>query len=108
MTQEEPSIAEITPFSLVRENDTEAAALAAIIRRLASARSLAEIMAIVTHAARTLLQADGVTFVLRDGQLCHYAEEDAIGPLWKGNASLLVPAFPAGAWSTSGLSLFPI
>ncbi len=28
--------------------------------------------------------ADGVTFVLRDGDMCHYVEEDAIGPLWKG------------------------
>ena len=38
----------------------------------------------MTHAARTLLAADGVTFVLRDGDRCYYAEEDAISPLWKG------------------------
>lgn len=30
-----------------------------------------------------LLQADGTTFVLRDGEFCHYAAEDAISPLWK-------------------------
>jgi signal transduction histidine kinase len=41
-------------------------------------------MAIVRHAARELTGADGATFVLRDGDLCHYADEDAIAPLWKG------------------------
>jgi signal transduction histidine kinase len=30
------------------------------------------------------MHADGVTFVLRDGDLCYYAEEDAVSPLWKG------------------------
>ena len=28
--------------------------------------------------------ADGATFVLRDGDFCFYADEDAISPLWKG------------------------
>lgn len=28
--------------------------------------------------------ADGATFVLRDGDHCHYADEDAVAPLWKG------------------------
>jgi hypothetical protein len=41
-------------------------------------------MAIVRRAARELTGADGATFVLREGDLCHYADEDAIGPLWKG------------------------
>jgi GAF domain-containing protein len=41
-------------------------------------------MEIVTSAARTLLRADGITFVLREGENCYYAEEDAISPLWKG------------------------
>ena len=35
-------------------------------------------------AARQLIGADGVTFVLKDGTDCVYMEEDAIGPLWKG------------------------
>jgi signal transduction histidine kinase len=41
-------------------------------------------MAIVRTAARELTGADGATFVLRDGDLCYYADEDAIAPLWKG------------------------
>ena len=28
--------------------------------------------------------ADGLTVVLREGDQVYYAEEDAIGPLWKG------------------------
>lgn len=56
-----------------------------VLNRLESAYSLTEVMEIVTHSARLLLAADGITFVIRDGELCHYAEEDAISPLWKGS-----------------------
>ncbi|MFC3909048.1 GAF domain-containing protein [Legionella dresdenensis] len=41
-------------------------------------------MFIVRKAARRLTNADGATFVLRDKENCYYADEDAIGPLWKG------------------------
>ncbi|HET7793819.1 MAG TPA: ATP-binding protein [Rhizobacter sp.] len=39
---------------------------------------------IVRRAARQLNMADGATFVMRDGEMCHYVDEDAIAPLWKG------------------------
>ncbi len=39
---------------------------------------------VVRGTARAVCSADGVAFVLRDGDKCHYVEEDAIGPLWKG------------------------
>lgn len=58
--------------------------LIAVVQQLSLARDLATIMDIVRHAARELTGADGATFVLRDGDQCHYAEEDAISPLWKG------------------------
>ena len=38
----------------------------------------------VRETARTVCKCDGITFVLREGDLCHYVEEDAIAPLWKG------------------------
>ena len=41
-------------------------------------------MELVRNAARQLMRADGVTFVVRDGNQCAYMEEDAVGPLWKG------------------------
>jgi hypothetical protein len=52
--------------------------------RLGVAASLDEIIAIVRSTARSVCSADGVTFVLRNNGKCHYIEEDAIGPLWKG------------------------
>ena len=55
-----------------------------VVQQLSLARDLQTIMDIVRHAARTLVNADGATFVLRDGDKCFYAEEDAIEPLWKG------------------------
>ena len=54
------------------------------IQRLSLARSIGEIQEVVRSAARRLTGADGATFVLRDGEQCYYADEDAISPLWKG------------------------
>jgi diguanylate cyclase (GGDEF)-like protein len=59
-------------------------ALIRVIQQLSFARDLATIQEIVRHAARGLCGADGATFVLRDGGMCLYADEDAIAPLWKG------------------------
>jgi GAF domain-containing protein len=52
--------------------------------RFDDARIQDDVIAVVQATARQALGADGVTFVLRDGDFCHYIEEDAIGPLWKG------------------------
>jgi len=58
--------------------------LVAIVQRLSLARNLDAITTIVRRSARALVGADGATFVLRDGDRCYYADEDAISPLWKG------------------------
>jgi signal transduction histidine kinase len=58
--------------------------LLGVVQELSLVRDLAGIMSIVRRVGRELAQADGATFVLRDGNFCHYADEDAIGPLWKG------------------------
>lgn len=54
------------------------------VQELSLARNIETVMLIVRTAARRLTGADGATFVLRDGDKCYYAEEDAISPLWKG------------------------
>ena len=59
-------------------------ALVSVVERLSAAEDLQAIIGIVRDAARRVSGADGVTFVLRDGDQCHYVEENAIGPLWKG------------------------
>jgi signal transduction histidine kinase len=58
--------------------------LVTVVQRLSQARTLDAITAIVRRAARELTEADGATFVLREQNLCFYADEDAISPLWKG------------------------
>lgn len=58
--------------------------LTAVVQKLSQVRSIEEIVEIVRHAGRKLVGSDGSTFVLRDGDMCHYVDEDAIGPLWKG------------------------
>jgi signal transduction histidine kinase len=59
--------------------------LVTAVQELSLARDLETVMRIVRTAARKLTGADGATFVLRDGDLCFYADEDAISPLWKGS-----------------------
>ena len=58
-----------------------------VVRELSHARSLERVTATVRSSAPQLTGADGATFVLRDGDLCYDADEDAIEPLWKGLAS---------------------
>jgi hypothetical protein len=58
--------------------------LVAAVQELSLARDLPSVQAIVRRAARELTGADGATFVLRDGDMCYYADEEAIAPLWKG------------------------
>lgn len=59
--------------------------MVATVQELSLARNMESVMRIVRSAARKLTGADGATFVLRDGEFCFYADEDAISPLWKGN-----------------------
>lgn len=54
------------------------------VQELSMARNLDTVLTIVRSAARELTGADGATFILREGEQCFYADEDAIGPLWKG------------------------
>lgn len=56
-----------------------------IIQELSLARELGQVVEVVRRGARRLTGADGATFILRDGESCHYVNEDAIGPLWKGS-----------------------
>lgn len=39
---------------------------------------------VMRGAVRELLDAEGACFVLREGELAYFADEDAVAPLWKG------------------------
>jgi signal transduction histidine kinase len=54
------------------------------IKNLTTAHDIETVQKIISTSARTLTGADGATIVLRDGEFCYYADEDAISPLWKG------------------------
>ncbi|MEV0900397.1 GAF domain-containing protein [Actinoplanes sp. NPDC049802] len=58
--------------------------LADVITALSRAETLEEVQQLVRANARALADAQGATVVLRDGDQCFYADEDAISPLWKG------------------------
>ncbi len=58
--------------------------LVTAVQALSLARTLEAVIEIVRKAARDIAHSDGATFILRDGDKCHYVDEDAIGPLWKG------------------------
>lgn len=55
-----------------------------VSQELSMARDVPAIMEIVCSAARKLVGADGAAFVLREGERCFHADEDAITPLFKG------------------------
>lgn len=68
----------------VSSPDHAATLLIDVVRQLAEADSMDLVSGVVKRAARALVGADGATFVLRDGDQCHYVDEDAIAPMWKG------------------------
>ena len=77
----------VTPF---RKSHPESWYLSAmerlvhVIQALSLARDMPSLQRTVRTAARELTGADGASFVLREGDFCFYADEDAIEPLWKG------------------------
>ena len=74
----------MTSFLAPEQIDLPAYGLESLTLELSMARGLDQVMEAVRTRARTLVGADGITFVLRDRDRCFYADEDAIAPLWKG------------------------
>lgn len=68
--------------------DTESVEfLVDVVERLSLARTAEEVAEVVRVAARRISGADGVAIVVRDEDRCWYLDEDAVGPLWKGQKS---------------------
>ena len=64
---------------------TPARELLETIEQLARAASTEEIIEVIRAGARSLIGSDGIALVMNDQGACHYVEEDAVGPLWKGH-----------------------
>jgi GAF domain-containing protein len=54
------------------------------VKRLSAAESIGDVVAILRDHARSIVGSDGIAVILREGETCHYAAEDAIEPLWRG------------------------
>ncbi|MDB5033968.1 MAG: domain S-box [Chlorobi bacterium] len=63
----------------------ESVRLADINRDLAASIELSEVISTICRAARELTGADGAAFIIREGNLVYYADENAVAPLWKGS-----------------------
>lgn len=62
-------------------------ALADLTRAIDSivrARDIDQVVEAIRDNARALISCDGIAVIRKDGTSSHYIEEDAIGPLWKG------------------------
>ena len=72
-------------------SSTDAFHLASTVIEISKASDISDLARCTCESVRSLLTSDGVTFVLKDGEQVHYAEEEAKSPLWKGRR------FPASA-----------
>lgn len=75
----------MTTTTIADQSTTTLHRLVDVLGALEAAENIGEIQQIVCAAARQITDADGATYVLRDGKECHYAEEDSDQPLWKGS-----------------------
>lgn len=83
------------------------ALLVETIEQLSSARTVEEVAAVIRSTARAISGADGVTFVVRDGDQCRYVDEDAIAPLWKGKSFPLEACVPGWAMLNGKMAVIP-
>jgi len=54
------------------------------LEQLAGVDSIDKVIEILRQTARGIVEADGITVVLKDREFCHYVAEDAREPLWAG------------------------
>ena len=81
--------------------------LEAAVSQLRDARRLEDVQRVVRTTARWLVNADGATFVLRDGDLCYYADEDAMSPLWKGQRFPMIDCISGWAMIHGEVAVIP-
>jgi L-methionine (R)-S-oxide reductase len=74
-----------TKMLLTRDHDRDQeTGFATIGKLLSAARTLDEIVGVLRANARQIVGSDGIAVILREGDYCRYAAEDAIEPLWVG------------------------
>jgi len=81
--------------------------LLAAVENLARAGTTEDIVELIRSSARRLIGCDGIAMVVRDGDLCHYIEEDAVGPLWKGRKFALSECISGWAMHNKQTAVIP-
>lgn len=74
---------------------------------LVAAADVVAVGQVVRTAARTLADAHGATFVLREREHCFYEDEDAIAPLWKGQRFPLTACISGWAMLNQQVAIVP-
>jgi len=69
---------------LVSQLPPVASRLLRAANELSFAREFEAVTTILRAAARELTGADGVAIILRENGYCHYVDEEAVAPLWRG------------------------
>lgn len=62
------------------------------LMKIARAKITEAAIETLRDTARSVIGCEGTAIILKDGDLCPYVEEDAIGPLWKGRSFQALPA----------------
>lgn len=96
-----------TSQSLAPEGAAALETLVETVEALSLAPNVDQVAAVVRSAARRISGADGVTFVLRDGETCWYLDEDAIEPLWKGQRFPLAACISGWAMLNGETAVIP-
>ena len=78
-----------------------------VVERLTLARSVEDVADVVRVAARRISGADGVAIVVRDGDQCWYLDEDAVGPLWKGQKFPITACISGWAMLNKATAVIP-
>ncbi len=81
--------------------------LVAALERLAQADSIERVVETVRQLSRRLVGSDGIAIILREGDKCHYVEEDAVGPLWKGGKFLMTDCISGWAMMNRRIAVIP-
>ena len=77
------------------------------IEQLAASRSLKDVVSILRATARAIVGSDGIAVVLREGDNCFYAAEDAIEILWQGRRFPLDTCISGWAMLNSETAVVP-
>ncbi|MBK4733437.1 PAS domain S-box protein [Noviherbaspirillum pedocola] len=82
--------------------------LAEALEELMAAHSRGGVLGVLCKFARTLVGADGVTVVLREGEECFYARSDSpLGPLWEGQRFPLISCISGWAMLNCQTAIVP-